>query len=1049
MHQLPVQRVATRVAPRNARPHFRILLHQNPVCIIMKIRLLVVFVGLFFAAEQAVAQQRTVTGQVTNDQGSPISGVQIVIKGTANGTLTNSEGRYVIRADVGQVLQFNFVGTAAIERTVGVGDDPINVELRTAAISLEAVEVTALGQTATRRSLGSSQQTVAGAAIANTQKSNWANALQGRVAGVEVISNSGVPGSSSQIIIRGVSSISGDNQPLIVVDGLPVDNKVPHSNQLFPSLFENRGVDFTNRAADFNAEDIESLTVLKGPEAAALYGIDAANGAIVIKTKRGKPGTSGFEYSNSVKIEYPGRTPAIQHVYGPSTQGSISWLYWGDPYPENATKYDNIGGFFQNATTQRHNLAFSGAAAEGNVTYRLSGSVQEQQGVIPNAEWDRVNVSASTQAIATDWLKADAVLQYSTDFNNQPFKGAGGPLLGLLAWPDTIDAKDWLTEEGRRRRVTTLSANSEVDNPYFSVNRNYTQSRTNRINVNLGLTLLPVSWGNLRTQIGVDNYNTRIELLRDPESDLGVGSNGILDQSNNVTRNITVQSLLSFNRYALTDDIGVNAMIGGSANDQRSDVTGATGTDFVEPSFVSMNNTRNREAVTWIAQRRLVSAFGQAQVGYKNYLYLTVTGRNDWTSTIPQERNSFFYPSVQGSFVVSDAFPSISKHMTAKLRAAWAQVGKDARPYAYAPSLESKPTSYNGYGFGFTGPNPNLKPEFATSKETGVELGFFDGRLGVDATVYRKDTRDQIVNNQRASYGSGYILVNLNGATTRSEGIELIVRGMPVQTPDFSWDLQANFAKNESKVLSLPEDLPEYYSSDTWMAGNIRNGVRAGTSTTGLFGHWYLRNENGDVLIDPSSGLPLTDANFTPGPFDRNPDFLIGLSNTVQWKRFTLSALLDIRKGGDVYNATEWWLTQRGLSERTLDRWEPRIVKGVVRDGLENTDNPTKNSIRVVPALNNSYYLSMSPELFIEKDINWVRLRDVTLSYALPPGVMGLRSSSVFVTGTELFLITNYSGLDPIVNGNTAATGGSGGIGFDYGNFPMPMGINFGVRVGF
>jgi hypothetical protein len=195
--------------------------------------------------------------------------------------------------------------------------------------------------------------------------------------------------------------------------------------------------------------------------------------------------------------------------------------------------------------------------------------------------------------------------------------------------------------------------------------------------------------------------------------------------------------------------------------------------------------------------------------------------------------------------------------------------------------------------------------------------------------------------------------------------------------------------------------------------------------------------------------LPLRSADFTPGPYDRNPDFLIGLSNTVQFKRFTVSALLDIRKGGDVYNATEWYLTQRGLSERTLDRWEPRVVKGVLRDGLENTNNPTKNTIVVVPATNNNYYLAMSEELFIEEDINWLRLRDVTLSYALPAGTFGLRTSSVFVTGTELLLITNYSGMDPIVNGNTAATGGSGGIGIDYGNFPMPMGINFGVRVGF
>jgi hypothetical protein len=217
----------------------------------------------------------------------------------------------------------------------------------------------------------------------------------------------------------------------------------------------------------------------------------------------------------------------------------------------------------------------------------------------------------------------------------------------------------------------------------------------------------------------------------------------------------------------------------------------------------------------------------------------------------------------------------------------------------------------------------------------------------------------------------------------------------------------------------------------------------------GLFGLWYLRNKDGEILIDPTTGLPLRDTNFTQGPYDRQPDFTVGLSNSVRYKRLTLSALLEVRKGGDVLNGTEWFLTQRGLSERTLDRWKPRVVKGVLRDGLENTANPTKNTIVVVPALNNNYYLTMSEELFIERHINWLRLRDVTLSYRLPDHLMGTRNASVFVTGTELFLLTNYSGMDPIVNGNTAATGGSGGVGIDMGNFPMPIGINFGVRVGF
>ncbi|OGU01903.1 MAG: hypothetical protein A2W29_01530 [Gemmatimonadetes bacterium RBG_16_66_8] len=658
-------------------------------------------------------------------------------------------------------------------------------------------------------------------------------------------------------------------------------------------------------------------------------------------------------------------------------------------------------------------------------------------------------MTASSQAVATSWLQTDASILYSTDLNDQPWKGAGGPLLGLLAWPDTIDARDWLTPDGQRKRITTLSAASEVDNPYFSVNRNWAKTRTNRINVNVGLTLTPMSWANLRTNLGVDNYSTRTEVVRDPESSLGFSSGGTLDQNNSVTRNLAAQTLLNFNRVAITPDLGFSALLGNAINDQRTDGAGATGTRFLDPTFISINNTFNRSAINRITQRRLVGVFGQGQLDYKDYLFLTVTGRNDWTSTIPKGVNSFFYPGVSGSLVFSEAFPSIGRFMTGKLRAAWAEVGKDADPYSYAPSLESKLTSYGGYGTGFTGPNPNLRPEFAVSKEVGAELSFLDGRLAVDGTLYRRETRDQIVKNVRASYGSGYILINLNGARTRTEGIELSVSGTPLQTSDLTWDLQANFTKARGKVLAMPSNLPEYYSSDTWLYGNVRNGMGAGLSTMSLTGWWYLRNKNGELLIDPTSGLPIRDTNFTDAGYDRAPDFLIGLSNTLRWKQFSLSALLDIRKGGDVFNATEHWLTQRGLSTRTLDRWEPRVVKGVLRDGKENTDNPTSNTIVVVPAINTSYYLSMSEELFIEKDINWVRLRDVTLSYALPNGIFGTRNASVFLTGTELFLITNYSGSDPIVNGNTAATGGSGGIGIDYGNFPMPVGINFGVRVGF
>lgn len=1019
----------------------------------MKKHFVLVLMGLALFAGQVSAQQATVTGKVTTEQGAPFAGVAVIIKGTRTGTTSNSEGNYSIRAAAGQVLQFRYIGTAPEERTVGAdATNVINVRLRRVAASLDAVVVTALGATATQRSLGTAQQAVQGAEIAETQRENFVNALQGRVAGVEVTSTSGVPGASSSITIRGVSSISSSNQPLMIIDGLPMDNKTLNTGVLASdapgstTAFNNRGVDFTNRAADLNPEDIESLVVLKGPEASALYGIDAANGAIVITTKRGKPGVGGMQYSNSFRMERTRANPETQRVYGRTTaDGALS--YFGNPYPTETVFFDNIDGFFRSALTQKHNLSFSGASADSKINYRVATAVTKEEGVVPGSQYDRINVTGASRAQVTNWLNADLSMGYTYANNDQPYKGDNGPLIGLLLWPQTDDAKDFLTPTGVRRRVSNLAASTEVDNPYFNVLKNKINSKNNRIIANLGLILTPFSWGNLKTNIGADSYTNQNQIVRHPESAYGTNVNGIIDQAADVTRSINAQTLLNLNSRALTRSISISGLVGNQISDYKSNTDALQGQDFLDPNFSSVNNTNLRVNRTTISQRRLVGLYGQAVFDYKKYLYVTLQGRNDWTSTIPQDKNSFFYPSISSSFVFSDAFPGIGRFMTGKLRGGYAEVGKDARPYAYRPSLEFKTTANGGYGYGFTGPNLDLKPEFARSYEVGTELSFLEDRLGVDATYYRKQTKDQIVNDIRGSYATGFILFNLNGAVTRNQGVEVTVRATPVQRAGFSWDVLANFDRARGKVLALPNALPESYVSDTWLFGNVRNGTAPGLSTRSLTGLFYLRNTKGDLLIDPTSGLPLRSTTFIDAGYDRQPDYTVGLTNTFRFKRLSMNFLLDIRKGGDVFNATEQFLTARGLSPRTLDRDQPRVITGVLRDGKENSANPTANTIVVIPAVQPLYYTNISEELFIEKNINWVRLRDVTLRLALPERFA--RNASVFVTGTDLFLFTNYSGLDPIVNGNTAAVGGSGAAGIDFGNFPMPRGMNFGIKVGF
>ncbi|HEU5174253.1 MAG TPA: SusC/RagA family TonB-linked outer membrane protein, partial [Gemmatimonadaceae bacterium] len=711
----------------------------------------------------------TVRGRVV-DSGSnrPVSDAQIVIDGTTMRAMSNATGEFTIAGvPTGtRSVTARRIGYApsTSQVTVAAGQTAsVTIALGQTASALEAVVVTALGETAERRTLGTSQQSVVGTAIAETQRENFVNALQGRIAGVQVNSSSGVPGASSQITIRGVSSISSSNQPLFIVDGLPMDNKTLHTSVLASSYggstvsFENRGVDFTNRAADINPEDIESITVLKGPEAAALYGIDAANGAIVITTKRGTAG-GGFEYSNSFRVESVRETPELQRVYGPTDPENITTSYWGQPYAPGTRFHDNVDGFFQTALTQRHNLTFSGAAQDNRVNYRVTGGLTKQNGVVPSTYYDRYNVTGAGQAQVTDWMHVDLTTQYSYADNNQAFKGAAGPLLGLLVWPQFDDASEWLTPAGTRRRVTALDPQDEVDNPYFNVNKNHIATTNNRVILNLGLRFTPFSWGSIKTNIGSDTYTNHNEILRHPESIYGYTNNGLIDVANDNTRNLSAQALLNLDRLELTDRIGLSGLVGSSVRDDESTVDALWGRDFLEPNFVSVNNAAVRTSKTTIAQRRLIGAFGQATFDYSDYLYLTLTGRNDWTSTIPRERNSFFYPGISTSFVFSDAFPSVRQFMTGKVRMAYAQVGKDASPYAYRPALEYKTTSYGGYGYGFWGPNVNLRPEFAHSYEIGTELGFLDDRLHVDLTGYRKETEDQIVNNIRGSYATGFIL---------------------------------------------------------------------------------------------------------------------------------------------------------------------------------------------------------------------------------------------------------------------------------------------------
>jgi TonB-linked SusC/RagA family outer membrane protein len=1024
----------------------------------MKRKLLLLFLACFFCAAEIFAQQKTITGKILDEDRQPLPGASVKVPGLPGGSMSSSDGVYSIKASVGQKLQFSYIGT--VTQTITVGEsNTYDIVLKPDANQLSEVQVTgALGIKTTKREQGSAIQTISGAEVAQTQRENFINSLQGRIAGVDVVATSGTPGASSQITIRGISSVSSNNQPLMVIDGVPMDNSTLSTGEMASrSGLENRTADFQNRSADINPEDIEDYTVLKGPEAAALYGIDAANGAILITTRRGKAGDGRISYNNSIRFDEVTKAPEVQRVYGVGRNGvpgtGYSIYYWGPKNDPNVTLYDNIKNFFETSVTQKHSLAFEGGTEKA--TYRISGTYNGQQGVVPNTGADNLNLMASTNATVKPWLKMDAAVTYSNSGVDGVFKGAGGPLLNLLVWPATDDAKNYLNPDGTRR---TLNFDNESENPYFNVNKNWIKQNTSRVLSAAGLNFTLAKWLNLDTKVGYDTYVSSNNMLRHPESASAVSAGGIYDESTTKVRNLTLRATFMGRLDNVLPKFNVKFNLGVETRDDFRNTAAVSAEKFLEPNFVSVNNSAagSRFSRTSITQRRLMGAYGSVTMDYNRLLYLTLTGRNDWSSTLPVESQSFFYPSASLSFMFTDLnmFKGIKDILNeGKFRASVAQVGRDASPYRVFSALEFKEVVGGGYGYGNYGPNPNLIPEMATSYELGTNLSFLKNRINLDFTYYNKRTDDQIIGAIRSSYATGYILAQLNGGTTRNWGYEVMLSGKPVDGKNFSWNVIANFAAQRSLLVKLPQDLPESYNSDTWLYGNIRIASVPGLPITSLTSKFMLRNDNGDILINPTNGLPINSPDFVPNGSDTRPQWNMGITNSFSYKNFTLNFLLDIRKGGDVMNATQHYLSIRGLGLNTLDRERPRIIKGVLRDGLENSANPTPNNITIIPYLADNFYITgNSEEPFIEKDINYIRLRDLTLAYSLSSKLLAkqrvLKSARVFVTVTDLFMITNYTGLDPVANGNTAAVNGSGGMGIDYGSFSIPTGFNIGLRIG-
>ena len=1031
----------------------------------MKKRLLMLFLGTFLLTLQAMAQQKTVSGKITSAvDGQPIPGATVKIKGTSTAVQTSPIGFYSIRANQGDVLQFMYLGMTSREQVVGA-TNTINIQLREDASKLSEVTITtAYNIERDKKTIGYSLTKVDGDEVSQTGRENFINGLAGRVPGLAINPTSGDPGASSQIVLRGIVSLSGDNQPLMVVDGVPIDNSTV--NQINTTIQgTNRNQDYTNRGSDINPADIESYVILKGPEATALYGNLGANGAIIITTKKAKAGKATVDYNGSLRIETVNNAPEVQRVYSQGASNGIflggSTTYFGPKYSPGVQIYDNVGAFFRTGLAQKNNLVFAGG--KDSYTYRWSTEYTNNQGTIPTTEYKRVATSLAGTAALSDAIKLTTRFSYTNAQNKKANKGLAGYLMNLLLYPATFDINNWIDASGNRV-LTTGTIYSEFDNPLWELNKNLSQDKTNSFLMNTNISIRPNKWLNVTGIVGANVSSTDGSLVYHTQSYSGSGSSatprgGVINTYNQFNKtfdaSLTASAKHKFGSFSNTYIIGANA------SDVNLTTTSARGQNMFDPDFYSINNTlpTTQSARLSILRRRNAGVFAQAIMGYKSLVYLTLSGRVDAASRMMPNNPYFAYPSASLAFNFSDLedLKKLDWLTSGKLRGSFGQTGKEPSKY-YALGTRLNTTTTSGGGFTYdlaAGGNPDLVPEKTTDFEVGTEIALFKNRLSFDLTYYTRKSEGQIIS-PRTSYGSGSVIRIMNGGSISNKGVELQVKGAVVRKKDLEWNMTLNFTHNKGIVNSIAEDLPEFYDSDTWIANGARGSVNPGVSTLALAGWVNAKNDQGQLLINPDTGLPILKSSTVFEYLgDRAPRFTLGYLNSFNYKNLTVSFLLDTRVGGGVYNQTEYELYRRGLSVKTLDRETPRIVKGVLRDGLENTANPTVNQIMITPYTYTSYYNNtvggIAPEQFFEKDIKTIRLRDVTVSYNLPASVAAktgfLTGIGMYVTFTDLFLITNYTGTDPDVNGNNPSTSGSGGYGIDYGSMGRPLGVNIGLRI--
>jgi TonB-linked SusC/RagA family outer membrane protein len=1053
---------------------------------------------------------RQITGKVTSKQGTPLSGASVLVKGTALGTYVKADGKYkLVVPSSAKTLVVKLIGMKSKEISIGQSDE-INVVLEDDVMKMNEVVITAVGVEKEKKAVGYAVQDVGGQELSQSHEVNIVQALSAKAAGVQITSSAGVAGASSNIIIRGASSITGDNSPLFVIDGIPIDNSQTGTGSLLAS------VAYSNRAIDINPDDIASMTVLKGPAATALYGLRASAGAIVITTKRGSAASGdkiNITYNTSVGFEQVSQLPEVQSKYsqgiggkyqGPSTKQSRSWgalidtlRFDGDTtskYDKNGnivgmsdptaktrvTPYDNQKNFFNTGTTYTNSLSMSGGSDVGS--YYFSFSNLKQNGIVPNNVFNRTTVRISGDSKIASNLRASGSLSYINSGGQRIQQGSNtsGVMLGLLRTPTTFDnangngvgsqAADnetsYLYPDSPDRGQRTYRGGGGYDNPFWTVNKNPFNDNVDRVMGNVQLNYVASEWAEVMYRLGGDFYSDR------REGAYAIGSANVpagqIIYHELYNRDINSDIIVTFSKK-FNDDLTGTLLVGNNMFVTSGSQLYVQGDQFAAPDFYQVSNTQGQVTNRSIGSKRTAAFYGDLGLNYKSMFYINATLRNEWSTSLPNPTdNSFMYGSGNANFVFTELMDKSDVFSFGKFRASYAVVGKDAPIY-------STVTTYNQAGFadgwtsgisfpfsglvGFTQGdglgNSMLAPEKTKAIEFGLDLRFFENRLGLDISYYKQNSVDLIIGVPIAA-SSGYSSIVKNAAEIENKGIEIILTANPINTGNFNWDAQINFAKNTNTVLSLTEGVDNIF-----LGGFQGASTRAvvGLPYATIYGKGYFRDNNGNLVIntdktDPNYGFPIIDTK-EKAFGSATPDWRMGIRNTFSYEGISLSTLIDIKKGGVLWNGTRSALYYFGTAKDTEVRGQDHTFTGVsghidqlgepVIDG-DPVSIQTKLDQRWFTGPANGF-VGNNTEDFIE-DAGWVRLREITLSYKLPKSWMDetpFSGADISVSGRNLWLSTNYKGVDP----ETSLTGANNAQGMDYFNMPGTKSYTIALRVNF